>query len=163
MSPNNNLGENMSEEINVVKNGARLLGETFITPGASLLANGQVGNGLLHVGAGIVARMFLGVPGMMLVAANSYSKTVTGKHVLAHFTGPASVTPVAAPVVVPAASAHVVAVAPTATAAVGEPTSTEAVVLPVAAEHGNASHTTHGSASQPVHGKGTVRNHKNES
>ena len=69
----------MSEENSVLKNGARLIGETIITPGASLLADGQIKSGLLHVGAGLIARFTLGMPGLLLVAADSYSKTVTGK------------------------------------------------------------------------------------
>lgn len=69
----------MTQENSVLKNGARLIGETIITPGTSLLCDGQIKSGLLHVGAGLIARFTLGMPGLLLVAADSYSKTVTGK------------------------------------------------------------------------------------
>jgi hypothetical protein len=77
----------MTEENNILKNGARLLGETILTPGASLLCDGQVKSGLLHVGAGLIARFTLGMPGLLVVAADSYSKTVTGKSLLQNFIG----------------------------------------------------------------------------
>jgi hypothetical protein len=74
----------MSQENSVLKNGARLIGETFISPGTSLLCDGQIKSGLLHAGAGLVARFTLGMPGLLLVAADSYSKTVTGKSLWQH-------------------------------------------------------------------------------
>ena len=75
----------MSNENSALANGARLIGETVITPGTSLLVDGQIISGLIHVGLGIVARATLGLPGLVLVAANSYSKTVSGKSLLANF------------------------------------------------------------------------------
>ena len=77
----------MPEENSVLKNGGRLLGETLITPGTSLLVDGQIKSGLLHVGAGLIARFTLGLPGLVLVAANSYSKTVTGDSLMTHLGG----------------------------------------------------------------------------
>ncbi len=49
-------------------------------PGGSLFLDGKIGLGALHlVGAGL-ARTFLGPAGVALVALNSYSKSVSGKH-----------------------------------------------------------------------------------
>ena len=56
----------------------KLAGET-IAPGASLLLDGQVGIGALHFVGGALARMAFGPLGLLLVAANSYSTSVTGK------------------------------------------------------------------------------------
>ncbi|HEX7645525.1 MAG TPA: DUF6072 family protein [Burkholderiaceae bacterium] len=67
--------------------GAKLLGEVVLTPGASLLLDGEIKSGMGHVLAGLVARTVLGVPGMILVAADSYSTSVTGKSLLAHIAG----------------------------------------------------------------------------
>ena len=77
----------MTQENSVLKNGARLIGETVITPGTSLLCDGQIKSGLLHVGAGLIARFTLGMPGLLLVAADSYSKTVTGKSLWQNWSG----------------------------------------------------------------------------
>ncbi len=147
----------MSEENNVLKNGARLLGETFITPGASLLANGQIGHGLLHVGAGIIARMFLGVPGMMVVAANSYSKTVTGKHVLTHLTQSSAAKSIPAQ----AASVPVEPVATTVATTV-TPTATPIATPQVAAETVTALPMTSEQSTATAQGKPNMRNLKND-
>jgi hypothetical protein len=56
----------------------KLAGET-IAPGASLLLDGKVGVGALHFIGGTLARMAFGPLGVLLVAANSYSTSVTGK------------------------------------------------------------------------------------
>ena len=56
----------------------KLAGET-IAPGASLLLDGKVGVGALHFIGGTLARMALGPLGVLLVAANSCSTSVTGK------------------------------------------------------------------------------------
>jgi hypothetical protein len=56
----------------------KLAGET-VAPGASLLLDGKVGVGALHFVGGTIARMAFGPIGLLLVAANSYSTSVTGK------------------------------------------------------------------------------------
>lgn len=71
-------------------NVAKLVGEVVVTPGASLLVDGKIAAGGLHVVLGVAARVFLGVPGILLVAANSYSKSVTKKSLLQHITGNAT-------------------------------------------------------------------------
>lgn len=61
----------------------KLAGET-IAPGASLLLDGKVGAGALHFIGGTLARMAFGPLGVLLVAANSYSTSVTGKNLVAN-------------------------------------------------------------------------------
>lgn len=65
---------------NVVK----LVGEMVLTPGTSLLADGKIAAGGAHVALGFAARCLLGVPGLVYVAANSYSKSVSNKHLHEH-------------------------------------------------------------------------------
>ena len=77
------------ESATVFANGAKLIGESFV-PGASLLLDGAVPTGLAHTAAGFGARAMLGAfgpLGVVLVAANSYSKSVTDRHLFEHLTG----------------------------------------------------------------------------
>jgi hypothetical protein len=76
-----------SEEDKILKNGIKLSGEMLVIPGSSLLLDGNVKSGLFHAGAGILAGGLLGIPGFLLVAANSYSTSCTGKGLLAHLSG----------------------------------------------------------------------------
>ncbi len=68
----------------VLAKGLKILGEVVLTPGTSLLLDGQFKPGMVHVGIGLVARRMLGLPGLLLVGANSYSQSVTGKSLLTH-------------------------------------------------------------------------------
>lgn len=70
-----------AENKKFLKNGAKVLGE-MILPGTSLLIEEKVPTGLLHVGAGVLARTVAGAPGMALVAANSLSLSMTGRNLL---------------------------------------------------------------------------------
>jgi len=70
----------------------KLLGEIIFTPGASLLVDGDVKSGIIHVGVGFMARRMLGLPGALLVGANSYSQSVTGKSLLSHILEPSTTT-----------------------------------------------------------------------
>jgi hypothetical protein len=72
---------------NVLKNGIKLTAEMLLSPGSSLLIDGKIKSGLLHVGVGIAAKMALGVPGCLFVAANSFSKSLTGKNLIATVCG----------------------------------------------------------------------------
>src|ERR1700743_2205889 len=60
--------------------GVKLAGEAVVVPGASLFLDGRVLLGSVHVAAAFAAKMALGPLGWALVAANSYSRSVTGKH-----------------------------------------------------------------------------------
>jgi hypothetical protein len=67
-------------ERGIIENTVKLLSEVWVTPGTSELLEGHISSGAVHVVLGIAARSWLGVPGMLLVAANSYSSSVTGKY-----------------------------------------------------------------------------------
>jgi hypothetical protein len=71
---------------NVLANGAKIIGETVL-PGASLLLDGQFVNGALHSVAGIGARIAFGPIGVVLVCADSFSKSVTDKSLWDHASG----------------------------------------------------------------------------
>jgi hypothetical protein len=66
------------------KNAIKLAGEAIL-PGASLLMDGQILHGGLHLLAGAVAKAFLGPVGIAVVIANSYSNSTTGKNLLEQF------------------------------------------------------------------------------
>lgn len=66
----------MSEGIQQISNGFKLIGETIL-PGTSLLMDGRVKEGAAHMAVGIAARAFLGPIGWGIVAANSFSKSVS--------------------------------------------------------------------------------------
>ena len=67
------------------QNALKLVGEAVI-PGASLLMDGKILQGGVHLLAGAAAKVFLGPIGVALVIANSYAKSTTGKNLLKQFT-----------------------------------------------------------------------------
>lgn len=67
----------------VIGRGIKILGET-VAPGASLVLDGKILPGAAHLVGGFVARWALGPVGWLLVAANSYSKSVTGRSLAGH-------------------------------------------------------------------------------
>ena len=69
---------------NVLVDGLKIVGEVVITPGISLLLDGKLKSGIAHVGVGFIARRLFGLPGVLLVGADSYSQSVTGKSLLEH-------------------------------------------------------------------------------
>src|SRR5436305_6616752 len=72
----------------VLARGLKLAGETFI-PGASLLLDGEVASGVGHLVVGTLARLAFGPLGLLVVAADSYSKSVSGKSLLEQIRGTA--------------------------------------------------------------------------
>lgn len=68
-----------------LENAVKLVGEAVV-PGASLLMDGKILEGGAHVIVGGLARVVLGPVGLLLVAANSYSTSATGKNLLKQFT-----------------------------------------------------------------------------
>jgi hypothetical protein len=70
-----------------VENAVKLASEGLIAPGTSLLLDGDFRGGGAHVVAGLVAKALLGPIGWVLVAADSFSKSTTGKNVYQHFAG----------------------------------------------------------------------------
>jgi hypothetical protein len=71
------------ENNDAVKLGASFAGEALI-PGASNLLNGDVKQAGLHLVAGLAARSLFGIPGLVLVSANSIVKATTGRHLTEH-------------------------------------------------------------------------------
>jgi len=56
----------------------------YIVPGGSNLIKGDIKEGVFHVGLGLVAKAFFGLPGLLLVSANSLSKATTGRYIHEH-------------------------------------------------------------------------------
>ncbi len=67
--------------------GIKLVGEV-VAPGTSLLLDGNVSLGAIHLVGGWLAKKALGPVGWLLVAANSYSQSVTGKNLMEHLQTP---------------------------------------------------------------------------
>jgi hypothetical protein len=63
------------------ENAVKLIGETLV-PGASLLLDGNIVGGGVHLLLGTLARAAFGPIGVALVIANSYSQSSTGKGLL---------------------------------------------------------------------------------
>lgn len=62
----------------------RAAGEAFV-PGATLLLNGDIKRGSLHLVAGVIGRAMFGPLGWFLAGANSYSQSTYGKPLHKHF------------------------------------------------------------------------------
>lgn len=75
--------QTQSNDLNVLTNGAKLVGEAVL-PGASLLMDGQFLSGAAHTVVGIGARIAIGPAAVLLVCADSFSKSVTDKSLLTH-------------------------------------------------------------------------------
>jgi hypothetical protein len=71
----------MAEKSQVVENGVKFLGETVL-PGTSLLLDGEFKAGLAHAVVGLLATAAIGSLGWILVAADSFSESVTGKSLI---------------------------------------------------------------------------------
>ncbi len=69
----------------VLANGAKALGELAVIPGASLIADGYVRAGIVHGVVGVTAAIVFGPIGWLAVAANSFSKSVSGHNLHEHF------------------------------------------------------------------------------
>ena len=80
----------------VVENGVKLVGESFLL-GTSLMIDGDLKNGLAHAALGLLAKAALGPVAWFAVAADSYSRSVTGKGLIDHLAGSASPAPAPAP------------------------------------------------------------------
>jgi len=77
------MAQTDTQNVSVLANGAKLFGETVI-PGASLLMDGQFCNGIIHTAVGVGARLALGPIGLVLVCADSFSKSTTDKTLWDH-------------------------------------------------------------------------------
>lgn len=72
----------------IVNNGVKLAGDFLLVPGSSLFLDGKFKNGFLHATAGLLAKAALGIPGLLLVGANSYCMSRTGKSLLSSILDP---------------------------------------------------------------------------
>lgn len=69
----------MDDDMRTITNGVKLVGEAIL-PGASLLMDGKLREGAAHAVVGIGARLALGPIGALVVAADSFSKSVNDKN-----------------------------------------------------------------------------------
>ena len=69
--------------VGMLTNGVKLVGETML-PGASLLMDGNLVNGAAHVAVGAAAAAFVAPWAVLLVVADSFSKSVSGKNLWDH-------------------------------------------------------------------------------
>ena len=76
----------------VVENGVKLVGERIL-PGTSLMMDGDIKGGLAHAAIGLLARAAFGPVAWFAVAADSYSRSVTGKGLIDHLTSSAAPAP----------------------------------------------------------------------
>lgn len=67
-----------------VVNGIKLVAEAVFAPGSSLLMDGNVKTGALHLVGGLAAKSAIGPAGWALAAANSFSVSVSGQHLHEH-------------------------------------------------------------------------------
>ncbi|HEX8145186.1 MAG TPA: DUF6072 family protein [Pyrinomonadaceae bacterium] len=56
----------------------------YLVPGGSNLIQGDLKQGGLHVALGLAAKAFFGLPGLLVVSANSFTKAATGRHIHEH-------------------------------------------------------------------------------
>jgi hypothetical protein len=70
-----------------VVNGAKLVGDFGVVPGASLLVEGKIVEGGTHALLGYIAIRAIGPVGWILVAANAYSKSSSGTSLFEHLSG----------------------------------------------------------------------------
>jgi hypothetical protein len=74
---------NEPENLDPVKRTVLFTSE-YLMPGGSNLVQGNITQGGLHIVLGLVARSVFGLPGLLAVSANSFSKAVTGRHLHEH-------------------------------------------------------------------------------
>ena len=60
-----------------------LAGE-YLVPGGSNLIEGNYLQGAIHAVLGLLAKSVFGLPGLILVSANSFTKANTGRHIHQH-------------------------------------------------------------------------------
>ncbi|HEV2707853.1 MAG TPA: DUF6072 family protein [Pyrinomonadaceae bacterium] len=68
-----------TENMQTVKTGLQFASEVVI-PGGSHLLNGDLKQAGIHAALGLVAGAVFGLPGLIIVAANSFTRANTGHH-----------------------------------------------------------------------------------
>ncbi|HEY9285662.1 MAG TPA: DUF6072 family protein [Pyrinomonadaceae bacterium] len=87
---------NNTDDLQGAKEDAVRFASEYVVPGGSHIVKGDYKQAGLHVVAGFAAKYFFGVPGLLLVSANSIVKAKTGRHIHEHLNlggGGASDTP----------------------------------------------------------------------
>jgi len=72
-----------TENMQGLKTGLAFASE-MVVPGASNLMNGDYKTAGVHAVLGVVAGALFGVPGLVAVAANSFTKATTGRSLVEH-------------------------------------------------------------------------------
>ena len=72
-----------AEELEPLKNSVKLASE-YLLPGGSNLVECDFVQGGIHAVLGLVARSMFGLPGLIAVSANSFTKATTGRHIHEH-------------------------------------------------------------------------------
>jgi Family of unknown function (DUF6072) len=86
---------NAPENVEPVKQGLMFTSE-YLFPGGSNLVQGDIKQAGVHAALGLVAKALFGVPGLLVISANSFTKALTGRHLHEHLgLGPSA--PVAPP------------------------------------------------------------------
>jgi hypothetical protein len=78
------MREAIMAESGAVENAVKLVGEVMFVPGTSQLLDGNVTSGMAHIVLGFAAGALLGPLGALLVGADSYVSSVSGKPLYEH-------------------------------------------------------------------------------
>jgi hypothetical protein len=70
---------NDTASVQGLKTGVEFASEVLV-PGGSNLVKGDLKQGAIHTVLGFAARAAFGLPGLVLVSANSFTKAVSGHH-----------------------------------------------------------------------------------
>jgi hypothetical protein len=68
-----------------ILNGVKAAGEALAFPGASLVIDGNIKSAAIHLAGATVARVLIGPIGWFYFAADSFSKSVSGKSLHSYF------------------------------------------------------------------------------
>lgn len=71
------------EDTQALKTGIDFASE-LVVPGGSNLVEGNLVQGGIYVVLGLVARSVFGLPGLVAVSADSFTKATTGRHLYEH-------------------------------------------------------------------------------
>jgi len=77
------MAANTPESAQAVKRSLQFATETIV-PGGSNLLNGDFKSAGVYMVAGVLAKAVFGWPGLIFVAANSYTKARTGRSLIEH-------------------------------------------------------------------------------
>lgn len=71
------------ESLEAVKRGVQFSSEVLV-PGGSNLIKGDLVNGGIYAALGFMAKSMFGLPGLIIVSTDSFTKAVTGRHIYEH-------------------------------------------------------------------------------